>query len=370
MRSWTPFKQLVFVVVALSLAAPALARSHDTGFLNRRIAIHGATYKFQVYVPEQWSSSERWPVILFLHGRGERGSDGLDETQVGLPAAIRSHPERWPFVVVMPQVPYNHHWWTDPDIMAMAMAALSAETREFHGDPQRTYITGLSLGAYGTWELAKTYPGHFAAIVPMAGGVYWSYAPQRWRDPGLPAEYASRIGRTPVWMFHGTDDMVVIPKQAVLLYEALKASGGHVRLWEYVGVRHNSWDKGYAEPELPHWLLAHRLADVASTQPLAERLLIPAQPTPARINPAVYDAYAGEYRDGNVVMVTVFRQGDALFQKNGQGEVTELLPESPVTFFYPWGGSPRLTFEKDATGQIKGLLYRDDRHEERWTRAR
>ncbi|HVJ08765.1 MAG TPA: alpha/beta hydrolase-fold protein [Acidisarcina sp.] len=353
------------------LATPALAHPRDTGFLNRRIVFRGTTYKFQVYVPEQWSSSQRWPVILFLHGRGERGSDGLDQTQVGLPAAIRAHPERWPFVVVMPQVPFNHHWWTDPDMMEMAMAALRAESGEFNGDPQRTYLTGLSMGGYGTWELAKTYRGVFAAIVPISGGVYWSYAPpQRWRDTSLPAEYASRIGRTPVWMFHGTEDTVVSPKQSVLLYEALKASGGCVRLWEYVGVKHSAWDKGYAEPELPRWLLAHRLADIAHTEPLAERLLIPSQPTPARINPAIYDAYVGEYRDENVVMVTIFRQGDSLFQKNGHGEVTELQPESPTTFFYPWGGSTRLCFEKDATGQIRGLLYRDDRHEEHWTRAR
>jgi poly(3-hydroxybutyrate) depolymerase len=369
MRRRTPFRGLLCVFTALFLSASGQARTHDTGFLNRHIAVNGTTYKYQVYVPEQWSPSERWPVILFLHGRGERGSDGTDQTQIGLPSAIRSHPDRWPFVVVMPQVPFNHHWWTDPEMMNMAMSALAVETKEFHGDPQRTYLTGLSMGGYGAWEIAKTYPGHFAAIVIMSGGVYWSYAPQRWKDTTLPADYAARVGRTPVWLFHGSEDTVVIPKQSELMFEALKASGGNVRFWELKGVRHNSWDKGYADPEVPKWLLAHRLAEIAVTQPSAERVVVPVHPVPAKISPAVYEAYVGEYRDGNVLMLTIFRQGDGLYQKNGQGDVIELLPENANTFFYPSGSPTRLIFEKDASGQVKSLLYHDDRYEERWLKS-
>jgi poly(3-hydroxybutyrate) depolymerase len=370
MRVCTLFKAIQVFTLAFVLAGPAFAHPHDTGFLNRRVTSNGISYKFQVYVPEPWTGSQRWPVILFLHGSGERGSDGLDQTQVGLPAAIRAHPERWPFVVVMPQVPYNHHWWTDPDIMAMAMGALNSASKEFHGDPQRTYITGLSLGGYGTWEIAKTHPGRFAAIAVMAGGVYWSYAPQRWRDTTLPAEYAQRIGKTPVWLFHGTDDTVVMPKQSVLMYEALKAAGGTVRLWEYSGVRHGVWDKGYGDPELPRWLLSQSLAQVGAAPPSAERRLIPIHPVPAKVNPAIYDEYAGEYRDGNQLMATIFRRGDDLMQKNGQGEILELLPESSSTFFYPSGSNTRISFERDASGQVKDLVYRDDRHEEHWVRSR
>ena len=155
----------------LLLGSPrAWARPQDTGFLNRSITSNGTVYHYSVYLPTNWSPKQKWPVILFLHGSGERGSDGLDETQVGLPNALRSHNELWPFVVVMPQVPYNHRHWTDPDIMAMAMGALHAEVKEFHGDPQRLYLTGMSLGGYGVWEIAKDYPGQFAAIAPVCGG--------------------------------------------------------------------------------------------------------------------------------------------------------------------------------------------------------
>lgn len=357
--------------LALSLgAAPAFAHKQDTGFLNRHITYNGAVYKYVVYVPEQWSSAQRWPMILFLHGSGERGADGLDQTQVGLPSAIRSHPERWPFVVVMPQVPFHHHYWTDPDMMAMALAAFDTEVKEFHGDPQRRYLTGLSMGGYGVWEIARTFPGRFAAVVPVASGIFWSYAPSRWQQAAtLPAEYAARIGKTPLWIFHGTEDPVVVPRQAEMMYDALKAAGGSVRLWEFTGVRHGSWDRAYALPELPRWLLAHRIADLPAPA-FAERVIVPVHPVPARVNPSIYDAYAGDYRDNGVLMVTVFRKDDSLYQKNAQGEITELLPENATTFFYPSGSVTRLTFEKDSAGQVKGIFYRDDRHEEHWQKTR
>jgi len=107
-----------------------------------QIELHGATYRFQVYLPEEWRRDDhkQWPIILFLHGRGERGSRGCGQTQIGLPQAVRDHPERWPFVIVMPQCPLPAYW-TDPDMLAMAMAALDQEAAEFHADPERTYLS-------------------------------------------------------------------------------------------------------------------------------------------------------------------------------------------------------------------------------------
>lgn len=360
-------RRIFCLVAAFFPAIPLFARSHDTGFLNRSLTLQGVVHKYQVYVPEGWNDHQKWPVILFLHGSGERGNDGMDQTQIGLPASIRSHPDRWPFVVVMPQVPFQHHRWTDPDMMRMAMAALDAGVKEFHGDPQRLYLTGLSLGGYGTWEIAKNWPHTFAAIVPVCGGVFWSYAPERWHNMQLPEQYAKAIGRTPVWMFHGTDDRVVIPKQAILMYEALKANGGNVRLWEYTSVRHNAWDKAYANPELPRWLLSHSLNQIAALPPMAELTVVPVHPVPAKINPGIYDAYVGQYEDQGIIQTTIYRQGDSLYAKSRVGESNELLPENPTTFFYASGSPTRLIFQKDATGQVKGVTYRDDRHDEFWS---
>ena len=383
------FRSLRFLAACLALAwaiAPgAAAGAHsarpeppqETGFLNRRLELHGATYRFQVYLPEEWRRDvhKQWPIILFLHGRGERGSEGMWQTQIGLPQAVRDHPERWPFVIVMPQCPLPGYW-TDPDMLSMAMAALDQEAAEFHGDPDRTYLSGLSLGGYAAWELARLYPHRWAAIAIAASGIFWSYAPERWQEAStLPAEYARALGRTPVWLFHGADDPLVPPRESELMFEAFKGSGGHIRLWLYQGLKHDCWTRAYNEPELPRWLLTHRVLAVPTpgtiapeSTALAERLLIPLHPPAIKLAPALLDSLAGEYRDarGHPV-VTIFRQGDQLYEKNRQGEIAELAAESPASFFYPNGSSAtRLTFERDPQGRVTALVLHDDRHEERW----
>jgi acetyl esterase/lipase len=368
--------------IALSNAAlPAHAsavRFHrtpqETGFLNRQLVLHGVTYHFQVYLPEEWRRDDRkqWPIILFLHGRGERGSEGMWQTQVGLPQAVRDHPDRWPFVIVMPQCPQSGYW-TDAEMQAMAMTALDRETDEFHGDPQRTYLTGLSLGGYGAWELARLYPRRWAAVAIAASGIFWSYAPERWLQAStLPAEYARAMGRTPVWLFHGSDDNVVAPRQSELMFEAFKAARGHIKLWIYQGLKHDCWTRAYDEPELPHWLLAHHAEPKPGAGPdlqsLAERLVIPLHPTAVKLPPALLESLVGEYRDmrGHPA-TTIFRQGERLYEKNQHGEIAELAAESANVFFYPNGGSKtRLSVERDRQGRVLSLIFRDDRHEERW----
>jgi len=379
---------LTFLAVGLCLAC-AITPSHafalsgakehrplepaqETGFLNRTLVLNGATYRFQVYLPAEWRRDDhkQWPVILFLHGRGERGSEGMWQTQIGLPQAVRDHPERWPFVIVMPQCPLANYW-TDKEMLSMAMAALDRETEEFHGDPERTYLTGLSLGGYGAWELARLHPRRWAAVAIAASGVFWSYAPERWQKAStLPAEYARALGHTPVWLFHGTDDPVVPPRESELMFEAVKAAGGRVRLWIYQGLRHDCWTRAYGEPELPRWLLSHHLKAQTRPEltPFSERLVIPLHPPAIKLAPAVLDSLTGEYRDvsGHTV-ATVFRQGDQLYEKSLQGEIVELAAESQTIFFYPNGSSlTRLTFERDAQGRVIGAVFHDDRHEERW----
>jgi pimeloyl-ACP methyl ester carboxylesterase len=381
-------RSLRFLAAGLALAwaiAPAQAQAllgggrhalpkppQETGFLNRTIELHGVSYRFQVYLPEAFRKDDRkpWPVILFLHGRGERGSEGMWQTQIGLPQAVRDHPERWPFVIVMPQCLFPAHW-TDPEMLSMAMAALDRETAEFRLDPERTYLTGLSMGGYGAWELARLHPGRWAAVAIAAGGVFWSYAPERWQEIStLPGEYARAVGSTPVWLFHGSEDNVVVPRQSELMFEAFKAAGGHLRLWIFQGLKHDCWTRAYDEPELPRWLLSrHAGAQTAPEPPsFAERLTIPLHPPAIRLTPAVLDSLSGEYRDASgQLAATFFRQGDQLYEKNPQGEIAEVAAESPSTFFYPNGSSlTRLFFERDREGQVTSVVFRDDRHEERW----
>ena len=358
----------------------------DTGFLNRQIVSGGVIHHFQVYVPEEWrrNDNRKWPIILFLHGRGERGSEGMWQTQIGLPEAVRDHPERWPFIIVMPQCPLGS-FWTDPDNLAMAMETLEQESQEFHGDPDRTYLSGISMGGYGAWELAIIYPHRWAAIAIAAGGIFWSYDPTRWqRASTLLAEYSHAVGHTPVWLFHGTDDPVVLPRQDELLYDTIKAAGGHVRLWLYEGLKHDCWTRAFREPELPRWLLEHRLPATPVLKPgqlqpppqepsaFAERLLIPLHPPAIKLTTGQIENLAGEYLDPNgLPALTVERQNEKLYAKDRYGEISDLAAASPTELFYPDGSSiTRLVAVRDAEGRITAMVLHDDRHEERWEKRK
>lgn len=370
---WIATGLLPFAAFAVGKHKPTPVPPQETGFLNRRVQVHGVNYRFQVYLPEEFrlDDGRQWPIILFLHGRGERGGEGMWQTQIGLPLQVRDHPERWPFIIVMPQCTYPN-FWTDPDMLAMAMAALDQESAEFHADPARTYLTGLSMGGYGAWELAKMYPHRWAAVAIVAGGPFWSYAPERWQQAAtLPGEYARAIGRTPLWMFHGSEDKVVPTRESDLMFNAVKANNGRVRLWIYQGLRHDSWTRAYNEPELPRWLLAHRLG--SDKEPaFADRVVLPTHPNAIKLSPAAIDSIVGEYRDSEGhLAATLFRQGEQLYEKDPHGEITEVEPESPNSFFYPLGGVwTRLQVERDAEGRVTGLVYHDDRHTERWERKR
>jgi predicted peptidase len=144
----------------------------------------------------------------------------------------------------------------------LALKTLKQATSEFHGDPARLYLTGLSMGGYGSWAIARNNPGMFAAIGVICGGVRRppnvpvppNVQPE---DPGVdPYEaVAEKVGKTPVWVFHGGADPIVPVGESRKMVEAIKAAGGEVRYTEYDGVGHNSWDKAFAEPDFFKWLL-------------------------------------------------------------------------------------------------------------------
>src|SRR5437588_12097284 len=134
---------LVLGMVAVSfIAIPTEAKKQETGFLDRTITVAGTAYKYQVFVPDDWTKKTKWPVILFLHGAGERGDDGLIQTEVGIGTAIRRYRSRFPAVIVMPQCRRND-WWAESNMADVAMATLAQAQKEFHGDPTRIYLTWL-----------------------------------------------------------------------------------------------------------------------------------------------------------------------------------------------------------------------------------
>lgn len=240
------------------------SRDGETGFLNRTVRIGAATHPYVVFVPAAWEPARRWPVVLFLHGAGERGSDGWRQTAVGLGAAIRRNADVFAeVIVVFPQAPEGTAWMGEP--VAAAMGALEATVREFSGDRDRLYLTGLSLGGYGSWYLATTHPERFAAIVPICGGIVKPPTAANVRDHPLAAAsetpyaaVAAAVPDVPIWIFHGADDPVIPVSESRRMARALEAAGREIRYTEYPGVGHNAWDPAYADPELWSWFLAQR----------------------------------------------------------------------------------------------------------------
>lgn len=228
-------------------------------FQARTIEVEDQLFTYRVYVPSDWSADRQWPVILFLHGAGERGEDGIEQTTVGLGPQILQNPSRFPAIVVMPQC-RTGVFWNDPLMEKLALESLQKATKEFNGDPRRTYLTGLSMGGYGTFALAQKFPDRFAAYVPVCGGVVWRGQTTHGNAGGDPyAQAAHRIGKSPFWIFHGDQDPRVPVVESRRMAAALREIGAEVRYTEYEGVGHNSWDKAYAEPELINWMLSKSL---------------------------------------------------------------------------------------------------------------
>ena len=262
----------ILCVLLLLVGSTACAQPQETGFVKRQLTFQDTEMCYQVFVPPGYSADKAWPVILFLHGAGERGTDCEEQAAVGLGPAVRQHMQDFPAIVVFPQAPPRSLWIGA--MQDMAMAALQQTKAEFNVDTTRIYLTGLSMGGYGTWYLAAHSPGVFAAIAPVCGGVL----PPQMRY-GLPPEIAAyipkdkpyetiaaKIGSTPTWIFHGDADDRVPVTESRQMYQALKAAGGDVRYTEYPGVPHNSWGKAYAETGFYEWLFAQRLGNRLSKE--------------------------------------------------------------------------------------------------------
>ena len=242
------------------------AQSHSTGFLDRVLTIDGKEYRYQVYVPAQYDGSVRFPAILFLHGAGERGSDGIHQTTVGLGPAIRRDHSRFPAIVVFPQAPTGSSagtYWDGP-AADLAMASLQKTMKEFQIDRDRIYLTGLSMGGRGTWYLAYRHPELFAAVVPICG---WVIDPAELKGlvpvvpetDGDPMQALTRkLSHTPVWVFHGEMDDVIPVDWSRKPVEALKANGQNLKYTEHLGLDHNSWDATFASKIFIDWLFAQR----------------------------------------------------------------------------------------------------------------
>ena len=184
--------------------------------------------------------NEQWPLMLFLHGAGERGDDLSRVKKHGPPKLIEAGKE-FPMVVVSPQCPAGHRWQ-----VTELMGLIDHIAAEHRIDPRRIYVTGLSMGGFGTWDLLAHAPERFAAGVPICGG-----------GEDL---FADSIARVPVRAYHGADDPVVPLHRSEEMVDAVRAAGGDVELIVYDGVRHDSWTQTYDDDRLYAWMLQQRLS--------------------------------------------------------------------------------------------------------------
>lgn len=237
-------RHLLFLALAPVLAAlPARSASAPTGFLNRTVEAGGKSIPYVVYVPRDYTPDKKWPVVLFLHGSGERGTDGLKQSQVGLGSAVRMYPERFPALVVMPQCAPGERW--SGDMANLALKAVDQTMAEYSIDPSRQYLTGLSMGGYGSWLIAAQHPTRFAAVVPVCGGGN--------------AEDGAKLKELPIWVFHGDADNAVPVARSRQMVEAIKSAGGtRIQYTEYPGVGHNSWDQAYSDKAMAEWLFQQK----------------------------------------------------------------------------------------------------------------
>lgn len=195
-----------------------------------------------VALPDGYADSgDSWPLVLFLHGAGERGED-LSRASIHGPARHVREGQRFPFVLVTPLAP-KRYWWRAEDLGAL----LDDVQARYRIDLDRVYVTGLSMGGFGTWDLAETYPGRFAAVAPICGG-------------GTPGRICGSAadGALPIWIFHGALDSVISPQRSLEMNQRLQRCDGDVRLTIYPEANHDSWTATYANPALYEWLLAQR----------------------------------------------------------------------------------------------------------------
>ena len=230
----------------LSAAAPSKGGRLET----RKARVGESEYSYQVHVPA--SATAAPPVIVFLHGIGQRGAGGFLPTSGASNALVRRYLARVPAVILLPQCEEGAYW-SNPLMDEMVMTALAQTESEFKADPARVYVTGVSMGGYGVWSLAARHPGRFAALVSICGG-----SPARVGERFM--RIAEKVGKTPAWIFHGADDRVVPVTESRQMAAALEAGGGNVKYSEYPGVGHAVWTQVLAERGLMPWLLSQRLA--------------------------------------------------------------------------------------------------------------
>ncbi len=227
---------MLTLIAGLLMAPSAIAEeapgSQQPVELNKQVPVK---MNYLLYLPENYEEQDEWPLMLFLHGAGERGDD-LEKVKKHGPPKLIKQGKQFPFIVVSPQCPSNR-WWQPFELSALLDEVISTHKV----DDDRVYLSGLSMGGFGSWNLAAYTPGRFAAVAPICGG-------------GEPF-WARLLRDIPFWVFHGAKDPVVPLERSQVMVDALKQKKGDVRFTVYPDAGHDSWTETYDNPEFYEWML-------------------------------------------------------------------------------------------------------------------
>ena len=204
---------------------------------------HNTFYNFQYvkYLPPNYDEKEKYPLVFFLHGAGERGDDLDIASRHGLMKYVRENGTEYPFIFIAPQCPFDKYWGCYTESL---LAFLEDVCTTLPIDRDRVYLTGLSMGGTGTFMLAMAAPERFAAIAPICGsGIGW---------------YARVLKNIPVYMYHGDCDEIIPIQESITMLSKIHKSGGTATLKICYGVGHNAWDIAYEGDELVELLLSNK----------------------------------------------------------------------------------------------------------------
>lgn len=228
-------------------------------FNGRTFTDNGVLFRYQLFVPRNFDPSKKWPVIVALHGSGEKGNDGVRQMGAGMGKVVRASASTFPAVVVLPQVPGDGKVldWT-PSFTRL----VDAVVHDVNGDPDRVYLTGFSMGGILAYDIVYRHPGKFAAVVAVSAPIVIQPTPDRasrWPTSQSHPAQARALGTTPIWIFQGAHDEAALPSDARHLVATLEAARVPVKYTEYADGAHDILDRAYQTPHLWDWLLAqHR----------------------------------------------------------------------------------------------------------------
>ncbi len=233
-------KYAIAILFLFAFRVPSQAQQKAVTFKKEHTVTDQLNYLLALPEGYEKDPAKKWPLVIFLHGSGERGSD-ISKVKMHGPPMLVEQGKKFPFILISPQCPAGS-WWSYEPIMELIE---DAETR-YRVDSKRIIVTGLSMGGYGTWELSFRYPEKFAAIAPLCGGgtPYLTY----------------RTKHLPIWVFHGAKDGVVPISESQRLVDALEKKGSKkVKFTIYPEAGHNCWTKAYDTEELYKWMMEQKL---------------------------------------------------------------------------------------------------------------